>query len=81
MAQRKFAFLAILATTGALASSASVAQVYAPPMQQAYPESRNYPGDVYRGTYARPQPNFDVLEDDDDRPQGSVALSPPGRWQ
>ena len=78
MAQRKFAFLAILATTGALASSASVAQVYAPPMQQAYPESRNYPGDVYRGTYARPQPNFDVLEDDDDRPQGSVALSPPG---
>ena len=78
MAQRKFAILAVLAASGALASSASVAQVYAPPMQQPYPESRNYPGDVYRGTYARPQPNFDVLEDEDDQPQGSVALSPPG---
>lgn len=78
MAQRKFALLAVLAASGALGCSASVAQVYAPPLQQPYPESRNYPGDAYRGTYARPRPNFDVLEDDDAQPQGSVALSPPG---
>jgi lipoprotein-anchoring transpeptidase ErfK/SrfK len=45
-------------------------------MQQPYPETRNYPGDVYRGASARP--NFVGLEDDDDQPQGSVSLSPPG---
>jgi lipoprotein-anchoring transpeptidase ErfK/SrfK len=79
MAQRKFVVLAVLAAAGVTASSVSNAQILLPPAPQAYPSPQPYPGNPppYRGPGA-PAPNFDALDDDDDLPQGSVAMPGPG---
>src|SRR3984957_17941111 len=68
------AVLAALAAGGAATSLVS-AQSYPPPgaVYSPYPPA-GYPADYRRGP--RPQ-DFDVLEDDDG-PQGSTALPPPG---
>jgi lipoprotein-anchoring transpeptidase ErfK/SrfK len=71
MAQRRFVVLAVLAAAGVTAGSVAQAQIFS--SQQPY--SVNEPS--YRGPGA-PQPNFDALDDDDDLPQGSVAMPGPG---
>ena len=79
MAQRTFVVLAVLAAAGVMAGSAAHAQIFAQPVPQAYPAPQPFPGNQpppYRGPNA-PPPNFDALDDDDDLPQGSVAMPSP----
>lgn len=86
MAQRGLAIFAFLATAGTLVTVPASAQIYAPAAPQSYPSnpgygSQSYPAETrgYQDPYAMPRraPNYDPAEDDD-RVQGSTALSTPG---